>query len=129
MLEEVMTMFPDEGSESSNLHAYAQDALSSLAYTIRCLMDGSAQEAAWGANSAYEAADQAAIRQLDIQPGGTAAEHQILMHPFVQRELERQERDLQILEQHPFNEVLDQLKLSALGEQTLTLDELRAEEN
>lgn len=124
-----MTVFPDEESESSNLHAYAQDALSSLAYTVRCLIDGSAQEAAWGANSAYEAADQAAIRQLGIQPGGTAAEHRILMHPFVQRELERQERDLHILEQHPFKEVLDQLKLSALSEQTLTLDEMRAEEN
>jgi uncharacterized protein YjaG (DUF416 family) len=127
-LEEVMALFPDEENQSSHLHAYAQDALSSLAYTIRCLIDGNAQEAAWGANSAYETADQAAIRQLDIQPGGAAAEYQILTHLFVQRELERQERDLQTLEHHPFNEVLEQLKLSAFSEQTLTLDELRAEE-
>lgn len=124
-LKQVMDLFPGEQSESSNLHAYAEDALASLAYTIRCLIEGSEQEAAWGARRAYETADQAAIRQLGIHPQGAAAEHQILMHLFVQRELERQERDLQILERHPFKEVLDQLKLSALSEQTLALDEMK----
>jgi uncharacterized protein YjaG (DUF416 family) len=127
-LEEVMDLFPGEQSESSNLHAYAEDALASLAYTIRCLIEGSEQEAAWGARRAYETADQAAIRKLGIHPQGAAAEQQILTHLFVQRELERQERDIQTLEHHPFNEVLERLKLSAFSEQALTLDELKAEE-
>lgn len=119
-----MDLLPEEQSESSDLHAYAEDALASPASTIRCLIEGSEQEAAWDARSAYETADQAAIRQLGIEPQGAAAEHQIRTHPYVQRELERQERDLQILERQPFREALDQLKSAALGEQTLTLDEM-----
>jgi uncharacterized protein YjaG (DUF416 family) len=123
-LDEVMGLFPGEESEASPLHTYAEDALASLAYVIRCLIAGSEQEAAWSARRAYEMADQAAIRQLGLQPGGSAAEKQILMHSTVQRELERQERDLQILERHPFMEALDQLRLSAFREQTLALDEI-----
>ena len=123
-LDEVMGLFPGEQSEVSPLHTYAEDALASLAYVIRCLIAGSEQEAAWGARRAYETADQAAIRQLGVQPNGLATEMQILMYPTVQRELERQERDLQILERRPFMEALDQLRLSTFSEQTLALDEM-----
>jgi uncharacterized protein YjaG (DUF416 family) len=124
MLQEVEALFPAEQNEWSAAHGYAEEAVASLAYTISCLIDGSEQKATWGARRAYTAADQAAIRQLGIQPGG-AAEKKILMYPFVQRELERQERDLQILERHPFKEALDQLRLSALSEQTLALNEMK----
>jgi uncharacterized protein YjaG (DUF416 family) len=123
-LETIMDLFQGEEGESSHLYAYAEDALASLAYTIRCLIEGSEKEAAWGARRAYEAVDQAAIRQLRIQPSGAAAEQKIVSHPYVQRELERQERDLKILEQCSFNDALDKLKTSAFSEQALTSDEM-----
>lgn len=124
LLDDIMDLLPEEQDEWAPLHVYADHALSSLAYTIRCLIDSSDQEAAWGARRAYEAADQAAIRQLDAQLGIAESEARILMHPIVQRELWRQERDLQVLERLSARDALTELKVGALHEQTLTLDEM-----
>lgn len=96
-LEEVMGMLPEESDDWDISHALADDALSSLAYAIRCLLTPNSQEAAWAARRAYEAADQAAIRILEVQPGFPNTEAAIKSHEIVQRELARQRNDLSLV--------------------------------
>ncbi len=72
--------------------AYADDAASAVAYTLRTLESGEPQEAAWAARRAYEALDHHVMHRLGIE-----GEDQILRHPLVQAELSRQRRDLDAL--------------------------------
>lgn len=83
-LDDVMDMLPEECEFKTIEYPLAEDAISSLAYAIRCLLSNEAQEAAWAGGRAYEAADQAAIRALDVQPGLPETEAAIKAHPFVQ---------------------------------------------
>lgn len=104
-LDEVMGLLPEESGDWRIDHALADDALSSLAYAIRCLLTPKPQEAAWAARRAYEAADQAAIRLLRAQPGLPRSEEAIKSHEFVQRELQRQRNDLSLLRAGSVDEV------------------------
>jgi uncharacterized protein YjaG (DUF416 family) len=97
ILDEVMDLQPEEDSGHWVSRALAEDAISALAYAIRCMSTSNPQEAAWAARCAYEAADQAAIRALDVQPGSPTSEALIKSHEWVQRELLRQNRDLTLL--------------------------------
>jgi uncharacterized protein YjaG (DUF416 family) len=118
-LDEVMSLLPEESDDWAIGHALAEDALSSLAYAIRCLLTPMPQEAAWAARRAYEAADQAAIRVLGVQPGLPNAETAIKSHGFVQRELARQRNDLSLLRADSFHEVQRQ----AFADELLTEQE------
>ena len=104
-LEEVMGLLPEESDDWVIGHALADDALSSLTYAIRCLLTAEPQESAWAARRAYEAADQAAIRVLGVQPGLPNTEVAIKSHGFVQRELARQRNDLSLLRADSVDEV------------------------
>lgn len=104
-LDEVMNLLPEESDDWVVGHALVDDALSSLAYAIRCLLTPEPQEAAWAARRAYEAADQAAIRVLGVQPGLPNTEAAIKSHNFVQRELSRQRNDLSLLRADSIEEV------------------------
>jgi len=121
-LDEVMALMPDEDEPWQLAHALAEDALASLAYAVRCLLDPKGQEAAWAARRAYEAADQAAIRSLGARPGTPGAEQAIKAHEFVQRELARQRRDLALLRAG----AVDDVRRHALAEELLTEQETRA---
>lgn len=105
LLEEVMSLIPDEGTAP-----LADDSVSSLAYAIRCLLNPDPQEAAWAARRAYEAADQAAIWDLDVQLGLPETEAALQAHVFVQRELAHQALDLQLLG----SGLIDEVKARAL---------------
>lgn len=118
-LDEVMALLPDEGQNWGMAGALADDALSSLAYAIRALLTADAQEAAWAARRAYEAADQASIVMLDIQPGTPAAEAAIRAHDIVQREMSRQLADLTLLREA----AVDELQRRAYAEDLLTTRE------
>lgn len=109
-LDEVMGLLPEEEDDWEIGHALAEDALSSLAYAIRCRLTPEPQEAAWAARRAYEAADQAAIRVLGVQPGLPNSEVTILAHEFVQRELICQQTDLLALR----NDLIDEVQRKAL---------------
>jgi uncharacterized protein YjaG (DUF416 family) len=109
-LSEVMDLIPDEDEEWTVFHALADDAVSSLAYSIRCLMSKDPQEAAWAVRRSYEAVDQAAIRILGVQPGNAVEENQIVSHQMVQRELGRQSDDLILLR----NGLIDEVREKAL---------------
>lgn len=104
-LDEVMRLLPEESDDWVIGHALADDALSSLAYAIRCLLTPEPQEAAWAARRAYEAADQVAIRVLHVQPGLPKTEAAIKSQDFVQRELARQRSDLTLLRTGSVDEV------------------------
>ena len=104
-LDEVMDLLPEDGGDWAIGHALADDALSSLAYAIRCLLTFEPQESAWAARRAYEAADQAAIRALGIKSGLPESEMAIKAHKFVQRELARQRNDLALLHADLVDEV------------------------
>jgi hypothetical protein len=122
-LASVMRLAPPESDQWSILHAYAEDAIASLAYSIRCLITGDPQEAAWAARRAYESADQAAINQLRAEFGRDGAESDIAAHGIVQRELRRQVRDLRSLE---IGAPVVELKKLAFQESLLEKSELLA---
>jgi hypothetical protein len=127
LLEEVLALIPEEGDGEpwSIDHSLADDALSSLAYAIRCHLAPDPQEAAWAARRAYEAADQAAIRALDVQPGSSMVEAEIRAHAFVQRELERQREDLASLRRG----LVDEVKRRAADRPLLTEQEVQTLRN
>lgn len=104
-LDKVMSLLPGESDDWVVGHALVDDALSSLAYAIRCLLTHDAREAAWAARRAYEAADQAAIKSTNLHPGLPIAEVSLNSHEFVQRELVRQLSDLALLRANSINEV------------------------
>lgn len=115
-LDEVLSLLPEESNESIIGYALVDDALSSLAYAIRCLLKPERQEAAWAARRAYEAADQAAICSLGVQAGLPETEAVIKSHVFVQRELARQRNDLLLLRA----DSLDEVQRLALDDELLT---------
>lgn len=118
-LDEVMNLLPEESDDWVIGHALADDALSSLAYAIRCLLTPKPLEAAWAARRAYEAADQAAIRVLAVQPGLPNTEEAIKSHGFVQRELARQRSDLSLLR----SDSVDEVRRQAFVDELLTEQE------
>lgn len=124
ILDDLMNLLPEESEFWVIWHALADDALSSLAYAVRCLLTTDPQEAAWTARRAYEAADQAAIRMLGIQPGLQDTEKEIKSHPSVQRELARQQRDVELLLAEPGSESISEVWKNALSETLLTDGEM-----
>ena len=126
-LEEVMNFLPqappaapDAGSFA---HGLVDDALSSLVYAIRCLLSPDADEAAWAARCAYESIGRAALRALRLQADTPEAEAQVLAHPWVQRELERQRRDLSALLADRSPAAMSVLQQRSSAEELLTADE------
>ncbi len=96
ILSILLNLIPEENTNWTIWHALIDDAISSLAYAIRCMLTSSSQEAAWAARRAYEAADQVVCRLTDLELAHDR-EVKILSHPLIQRELERQTRDLNVL--------------------------------
>lgn len=95
MLEEVMTLMPDEEEPGwTPLLTYASDAVSAVAYSLRCLISDDAQEAAWAARRVYEALDHLVTYQKDIAIGESNANRNVLCDPAIQAELLRQRRDM-----------------------------------
>jgi hypothetical protein len=115
-LDEVLSLLPEESNVSIIEYALVDDALSCLAYAIRCLLKPEPQEAAWAARRAYEAADQAAICSLGVRAGSPETESVIKSHAFVQRELARQRNDLFLLRAAS----LDEVQRLALRDELLT---------
>jgi hypothetical protein len=108
IVEDILNRYPPEDPDAEGfLDLMAQQAISSLAYAIRCLLSGDAQEAAWAGLCEYEAADQAAIKILKIDLNVPGAEAAILSHAYVQRTLRAQQDDLALLEAARIGEVLE----------------------
>jgi uncharacterized protein YjaG (DUF416 family) len=106
-VETLLDLMPTEDSTWSQSLPVAEDAVACLAYTLRSMIEGDPQEAAWSARRAYEAADQLAI--LDLRKGKSEMPHEsdLRAHPAVQAELARQEADFALIVQGEATNVLD----------------------
>ncbi|HET7865154.1 MAG TPA: DUF416 family protein [Burkholderiaceae bacterium] len=122
-LEEVMNLLPPATEPASFAHGLVDDALSSLVYAIRCLLTPEADEAAWAARCAYESIGRAALRVLSVPAGTPQVEAQVLAHPWVQRELERQRRDLEALLADRSDAAIHALRQRVSAEELLTAEE------
>ena len=92
-LQTCMALIPDEDDEWTDGQPYADDAASSLAYALRAIRSGGAeQEAAWAGRRAYEAVDHFVRHHFGIED-----EDAIMAHPLMQAELSRQRKDLEDL--------------------------------
>lgn len=119
-LEELLRLAPLPVPPSSWPHAVLDAALSAQVYAVRCLLTLDADEAAWAARCAYEAVEQAAAAVL----GPGAAPAQWHWHAWVQRELQRQQRDLDGLRLG--DEALDGLQQRAGTEDLFSAEETEA---
>jgi hypothetical protein len=122
-LEEVMNLLPPAPETASFAPGMVDDGLSSLVYAIRCLLTPEADEAAWAARCAYESIGRAALQALRVPAGTPEAEAQVLAHPWVQRELERQRRDLAALLADRGAVAIRVLQQRSSAEELLTADE------
>jgi len=98
VLDRCMALIPSGDEGSAEETAYADDAVASVAYTIRARLGGDAQEAAWAARRAYEAIDHFIVSQLNPAMVERDVEGIIASHPLVQAELHRQQADLRDLQ-------------------------------
>src|SRR5882724_6090074 len=75
-IELCMALIPREDSDDFWVpeQVYAEDAAMALAYALRSVKSGAAQEAAWAAQAAYEAVDHFVIEQEGIDTNHTGAE-------------------------------------------------------
>lgn len=94
-----MALLPNDEAEGSEQRAYANDAVASVAYTIRARLTGNCQEALWAARRAYEALDHYIIARFNPIIVERDAEIPIVAHPLVQTELRRQRADLSQLQE------------------------------
>jgi hypothetical protein len=92
-----MELIPAEEHGPNQFYTYAEDAASAVAYTLRTLLTGEAQEAAWAARSVYEGVDAYVIRTANMDVNQRGAEEEILRHPVMQAELSLQYRDIREL--------------------------------
>lgn len=115
-LDECMDLIPreDDGPWLPG-QAAAEDAVTALAYTLRCRQNGSAQEAAWAARHSSEAIDRFVIDREDIDLNKAGEQARILADPLVQMELLRQRRDLEDLLRRKVSviELRDRAKIEA----------------
>ena len=94
---EILAAMPDEDDEPRFEAAVIEDACAATVYALRSLRSGDPQDAAWAARRAYETVDRHASRFINELEYTESVESQILIHPFVQQELQRQERDLKLI--------------------------------
>lgn len=105
----------NDGAPMPGLLFAEDEAASAVVYALRAFVDGDAQDAAWAAERAYEAADRIATALLAMEQGAKADDLMILQpagpdanarllyvdparireHPVVQAEINAQYRDLE----------------------------------
>lgn len=99
-VEGLMALIPQEASMQNSWSqeaTNAQNAGMAVVYALRTMLRGEPQEAAWAARVAYEALDNFVINNEGIDPSTPGGQARVLMHPLIQAELRRQERDIQEL--------------------------------
>jgi len=109
----VTEQIPDEDEEPwVDEQAVAQDAASAVAYALRCRQSGESNEAAWAGRCVYEALDGFVIQRWNIDTSQGGSNDQVMVHPLVQAELGRQQRDLRALaaEHDPCSDVIRMLR-------------------
>jgi uncharacterized protein YjaG (DUF416 family) len=113
-LDACMALLPEEDQGILDEHGYADDAVMAVAVAIRALLTSDVQEAVAAANTAYSALDERVAEILEIRSIGKSEEAQILAHPLVQAELERQRADLLLLQEIAKNPASEQEGIAEL---------------
>ncbi len=94
-LDKCMALIPQEESRAwCTEEPWAEDAAACIAYSLRARQTGDPQEVAWAARRVYEAVDDYVLNATGQEFQLPAEEKRVLAHPVIQKELERQRRDL-----------------------------------
>lgn len=119
--QQLLDAMPDEDDDDSLEAAVLEDACAAMVYAMRSLHSDKTQNAAWSARRAYETADRFASRMLNEPEYNEVSERGILEHHAVQRELNRQARDIAIIGDRVIEENvgLDRIRSSARTESVL----------
>jgi hypothetical protein len=98
ILERCEPFIPTGEEDTKEETAYAEDAATSLAYTIEARLTDDPQKAAWAARRAFNAVYDSIMSEIDSTT--ITREHQefVRSHPLVQAELRRQQADLKELQ-------------------------------
>jgi len=91
-------LVPVEDESWTDLSGLAQNAAAAMAYALRSVASGSAEDAVWAAVQGVESADLIASTQLDVDFNEPGIEERIVAQEVVQRELAEQEASLEALE-------------------------------
>lgn len=125
ILSIILAMVPDQDAPDwTPSMAYAEDALSAIAYCLNCLQSANPQESAWAARRVYEALDTFVTQRDNISPSEPGAEARILRDGIIQIELQRQARDVEYLGLAGKNltqEFLDRLRRRSVKEQAIPM--------
>lgn len=123
--EGLLEAMPEEDENGSFESAVVEDACAAMIYAMQSLHADTTQNIVWSARRAYETADRYASSFLNEPEYSAAAEDRILGHPAVQRELQRQMRDIALLEKANLADmfVLTEVKTLARNERVLGLVE------
>jgi uncharacterized protein YjaG (DUF416 family) len=89
-----LSLMPIDQADTDPNRLCAENAIASIAYAIRTQLSGDSQEAVWAAARAYETVDGYVISRLNRTIVDRDIEPQILAHPLIQSELQKQRRDL-----------------------------------
>lgn len=98
-IESCMALLSQHAESWGSSRPFAEDALSAIAYTLRCESTGMATEAAYAARRGYEAVDKYVVQQLDVDLNSPGAEKIVLADPRIQAELQFQRTDMRALQQ------------------------------
>lgn len=98
ILERCEPFIPTGEEDTKEETAYAEDAATSVAYTIEARLTDDPQKAAWAARRAYAAVGHFMMSQLDSTTITPEHVRFALSHPLVQAELRRQQADLEELQ-------------------------------
>jgi hypothetical protein len=89
-----MSLIPHPDAQFVEGEEYLQEALASLIYALSVQLTGDSQDAAWAAESTYNALDGHVVEQYNIDWNRTRDQSLIDSFPPIQAELRRQQVDL-----------------------------------
>lgn len=93
--KDLLLAIPDEDANPDFPFAVAEDAAAAAVFALRAMRSDDTQDVAWAARRAYDTSDREALGALNVGAVGESGERYVLHHPIVQRELQRQLRDLE----------------------------------
>jgi hypothetical protein len=119
----VIALIPDQDAPGwTPLTAYAEDALSALAYSLQNLQNEDSQLAVWVAQRAYDSLDFLVTTRDHVDPNDRQAEARALADPLIQAEFARQARDIADITRAAnglSQALLDDLRARSIAEQAI----------